>query len=161
MQIDEPDPSHALADACLGAMTTRRRSTSFANSSAPGDARRGQDTTRSDEGIAGKCGVDGRVGRERARMVEARQSELDRVSDRHDSYVRSSFFRCVSGLLCILYTQLVPSLRTPFFLTSLATQLLLSSHGTVLIQSRFCRYAKPFSSNASRHYYSMILRCVH
>ena len=88
MQIDEPDPSHALADACLGAMTTRRRSTPFVSSSAAGNSGRERNKTFPSEDAADEGGAEERVERERARMVEVRQNELDQVSDRHDNYVR-------------------------------------------------------------------------
>ena len=58
-----------------------------------GDVSRRREKARLDEDAADKGSAEERVERERARMVEARQNELDRVSERHDSYVRVSVTR--------------------------------------------------------------------
>lgn len=63
-------------------------------------------------------------------MVEARQNELDRVFDRHDTYVR--------------FSPLLLSL----------------CHLAVLVLTQYCRCAKPFSWRNSRHSFRTILRHV-
>ncbi|KZT72426.1 hypothetical protein DAEQUDRAFT_723141 [Daedalea quercina L-15889] len=72
-------------------MTTRGRSTQSGPSGAIRDATRKQDRDRLWDGVGESGGVEQRVERERVRMTHERQTEMDKVSNRHDTYVREAF----------------------------------------------------------------------
>ncbi|KAH9915412.1 SNF2 family N-terminal domain-containing protein [Fomitopsis serialis] len=72
-------------------MNTRGRFGHSGPSGVARDARHRQDADHPAENGAKASGVEERVARERARMVQDRQTELDQVSDRHDTYVRERF----------------------------------------------------------------------